>query len=117
MNLPASAQRMTRPLLLIAAAVVALAFALWGTERGLAALVGAALSLGNWFALRFLAQRLVGAAGSSAGLSILLIAKIGLLMGLVYVLINRVRLDPVGLAFGLSVLFVGPVLAGLLAGG
>ena len=29
-------------------------------------------------------------------------------MAIVFVLINRVRLDPIGLVFGLSVLFVGP---------
>ncbi|MDB4988420.1 MAG: hypothetical protein JWN04_3598, partial [Myxococcaceae bacterium] len=45
------------------------------------------------------------------------IAKIGLLMAIVFILINRVRLDPIGLAFGLSVLFIGPVLAGILTAG
>jgi hypothetical protein len=112
---------MTRPILLIAAIVVVSAFALWGSTRGVAALVGAALAVGNWFALRWLSARLV-ASGSASGskpaaLGFLLIAKIGLLMAIVFVLINRVRLDPIGLAFGLGVLFVGPVLASLLTAG
>ena len=117
MSLPAATHRMTRPLLLIAAIVVVLAFALWGAERGVAALLGAALSVANWFALRWLAARMAARSdGQSAALSLLLIAKIAALMAIVFVLINRVGVDAVGLAFGLGVLFVGPVLAGLLAG-
>ena len=115
MSLPETTQRMTRPLLLIAAIVVVLAFSIWGATRGLAALLGATLSVGNWFALRFLASRLSArTGGNSAGLSLLLIVKIGLLMAIVFVLIQRLAVDPIGLAFGLSVLFVGPVLAALL---
>ena len=121
MSMSVSTQRMTRPLLLIAAIVVAAAFALWGAPRGVAAMAGALLSVGNWFALRGLAARLVtsnfASGARSAVLGFLLIAKIGLLMAIVFILINRVQLDPVGLAFGLSVLFVGPVLAGLLTAG
>lgn len=113
MSLPAATQRMTRPLLAIALAVVVLAFSLWGTERGVAALIGAALSVANWFALRWLAARLVASGSGKAVLSLLLIAKIGLLMAMVFVLINRLAIDPIGLAFGLGVLFVGPVLAAL----
>ena len=113
----AQSQRMTKPLLLIAAIVVVLAFTIWGGARGVAALVGASLAVGNWFALRWLAARLVGAGSRGAALGFLLIAKIGLLMAIVFVLINRVRLDPIGLAFGLGVLFVGPVLASLLTAG
>ncbi|MDB4974831.1 MAG: hypothetical protein JWN48_3172 [Myxococcaceae bacterium] len=121
MSTSVTTQRMTRPLLLIAAIVVVSAFALWGVERGVAALIGALLSVGNWFALRGLSARLVSANFASgargAALGFLLIGKIGLLMAIVFILINRVRLDPIGLAFGLSVLFVGPVLAGLLTAG
>ena len=123
MSLPASTptQRMTRPLLLIAAIVVVSAFALWGSTRGVAALLGATLSVGNWFALRGLSARLVSSNFASgtrgAALGFLLIGKIGLLMAIVFILINRVQVDPIGLAFGLSVLFIGPVLAGILTAG
>jgi hypothetical protein len=117
MTMSAPTQRMTRPLLLIAAIVVVSAFTLWGQTRGVAALVGASLSVANWFALRWLSARLVGAGARGATLGLLLIAKIGLLMAIVFVLINRVQLDPLGIAFGLGVLFVGPVLASLLTAG
>jgi hypothetical protein len=117
MSATSTTDRMTRPMLLIAGIVASSAFAIWGSTRGLAALVGAALAVGNWFALRWLAARLLGSGQRGAGLGLLLIAKIGLLMGIVFVLINRVRLDPIGLAFGLGVLFVGPVLASVLTAG
>jgi hypothetical protein len=117
MSLPSSTQRMTLPLLLVAVAMVAIAFAIWGSTRGVAALIGASIGVGNWFALRWLASRLVSNGGGKAAVSLLLVAKIVALMGIVFVLINRLQVDPIGLAFGLGVLFVGPVLAGLLTGG
>jgi hypothetical protein len=114
MSFPDPTQRMTRPLLLIAASVTCLAFALWGAQRGSAAAVGALLSVINWFVLRWLVSRMFNG-GNRAALGGLLMAKIGVLIGVVYVLISRVQLDPIGLAFGLGVLFVGPAVAGLLA--
>ncbi|HEX5658111.1 MAG TPA: hypothetical protein VFX59_12990 [Polyangiales bacterium] len=106
-------QRMNRSLLLIAASVTCVAFALWGAQRGTAAAIGAGLSLINWFALRWLVSRMFEG-GNKAALGLCLMAKIGALIGVVYFLISRVQLDPLGLAFGLGVLFVGPAVAGLL---
>jgi hypothetical protein len=114
MSLPDQTQRMTRPLLLIAASVTCLAFALWGAQRGAAAAVGAVLSVMNWFVLRWLVSRMFSG-GNKAALGGLLMAKIGALIAVVFILISRVKLDPIGLAFGLGVLFVGPAVAGLLA--
>jgi hypothetical protein len=116
MSLPASTQRMTRPLLLIAVAVASIAFALWGVQRGVAASVGSAVAVGNWFAMRWLVARMFDGEGTNrAALGLLLVGKIGLLIAIVFVLISRVKLDPIGLAFGLGVLFVGPALAGVLS--
>jgi hypothetical protein len=125
----------TRVLLLIAGCVVALAYVQWGAARGLAALVGAAISLLNWFALRWFTARLVygaadkASAASGSGdrgsaqsgatkafVSLLLMGKIGLLFAVIYVLIQQLQLDPLGLAFGLAVLFIGPVVASLVGG-
>jgi len=117
MSLPPATQRMTRPLLLVAGIVVVLAFAIWGSTRGTAALIGATLGVANWFALRWLVARLVIQGSGRVAASLLLMAKILVLMGTVFVLINRLGVDPIGLAFGLGVLFVGPVLAGLLTAG
>jgi hypothetical protein len=114
MSLPAQTQRMTRPLLLIAASVTCVAFAIWGAQRGQAAAIGAGLSVVNWFVLRWLVSRMFDG-GNKAALGLLLMAKIGALIAVVYVLISRLQIDPIGLAFGLGVLFVGPAVAGLLA--
>jgi len=109
----------TRVLLLIAATFVAIAFGLWGQARGVAALVGAVLSVINWLVLRWLTSRIVDpdAGTSKAAMSLLLVGKIGLLMAIVYILIQRLQLDPIGLAFGLGVLFIGPVVANLAGAG
>lgn len=152
MNSLLASPRILRTLLVIAAGFVAFAFAVWSPERGIATLVGASLSVLNWWALVWLGARIVdggeavaaeraahalaseaaaseaSAASASAPVAqadsggarkaligALLVGKIGLLMGLVYVLIHRVKLDPIGLAFGLGVLFVGPVAAALVA--
>jgi ATP synthase I chain len=107
-----------RMLLVVAAGFVALAFAIWGVERGLAALIGATLSVLNWFALRWLTERIAHSEGQSkGGASLLLVAKMGLLMALVYILIQRLHVDPIGLAFGLGVLFIGPVVTTLVGPG
>jgi hypothetical protein len=113
-----STPRTTWILLLIAAVFVSLAFALCGIDRGIAALVGATLSVINWLALRWLTGRIVRADSPGKGVAgLLLVGKIGLLMGAIYILISRLHLDPLGLAFGLGVLFIGPVVVGLAGAG
>jgi hypothetical protein len=136
--------RITRTLLAIAALIVAASFAMGPAERGVATLVGAGVSLLNLAVLRWLAARILdngggatldhaasatgpgadparvgetegAAAGGKLGASLLLIVKMALLIAIVFVLIHRVQLDPIGLVLGLGVLFIGPVVAGLLA--
>ena len=109
--------------LAVACLVVASAFALWGEQRGQAALAGAVVATVNWVLVRFIGARMFASAeggenpaGSRAFLSMLLMAKIGALMAVVYLLIQRLRLDPLGLAFGLGVMFLGPLVASLFAG-
>jgi hypothetical protein len=91
---------------------------MWGAERGLAALIGATLSVLNWLALRWLTERIAHGEGQTKGsASLLLVGKMGLLMALVYILIQRLHVDPIGLAFGLGVLFIGPVVTALVGTG
>jgi uncharacterized protein involved in response to NO len=117
MTSPTNIQRLTRPLLTLAAILVSTAFALWGSDRGVAALAGAVVGVANWFSLSWLMGRLVLAKQAQrAAISLLLVAKIGLLMAIVYVLVRHLRLDAVGLLWGLSVLFLGPVVSVLLVG-
>ena len=117
MTSPTTIQRLNRPLLTLAAIMVSAAFALWGSDRGLAALAGAVVGVANWFSLSWLMGRLVLAQRAQrAVISLLLVGKIGLLMAIVFVLLRHLRLDAVGLLWGLSVLFLGPVVSVLLVG-
>lgn len=117
MTLPTTIQRMNKPLLTLAAILVSAAYGLWGAERGLAAFAGAIVGLANWFSLSWLMGRLVLAqTAQRAVISLLLVAKIGLLMAIVFVLMRHLRLDAIGLLWGLSVLFLGPVVSVLLVG-
>jgi hypothetical protein len=117
MNLPAQSSRISRTMIALAVAISALAFVNGGVDRGVAATIGAGLSVFNWLALRWFAGRIMGGEGAArAFASMLIVAKIGLLMAIVYVLINVWHLEPVGLCLGLSVLFLGPIVGGLLAG-
>jgi hypothetical protein len=110
--------RATLALLAIAAGFVALAFAMWSPARAAAAAIGATLSVLNWFALRWLTERIAhGGGANKGGAALLLVAKMGLLMAVVYVLIQRLSVDPIGLAFGLGVLFIGPVVTALVGPG
>ncbi len=115
MTQAAVSSRIARTLLVFAAAISALAFANWGTRMGIAASTGAAVGVANWFALRWLGNRIMSGEGNRALVSLLTIGKIGLLIAIVAVLINTLKLDPVGLCMGLSVLFLGPAIGAVLA--
>jgi hypothetical protein len=117
MTQAAVSSRIARTLLVFAAAISALAFANWGTRVGIAASVGAAVGVANWFALRWLGSRIMSGEGNRALVSFLTIGKIGLLIAIVAVLINTLKLDPAGLCMGLSVLFLGPAIGAVLATG
>ena len=117
MNLPPQSSRISRTMIALAVAISALAFVNGGMDRGVAATIGAGLSVVNWLALRWFAGRIMGGEGAGRTFaSMLIVAKLGLLMALVYVLINVFHLEPVGFCLGLSVLFLGPIVGGLLGG-
>jgi hypothetical protein len=117
MNLPPQSSRISRTMIALALAISALAFVNGGMDRGVAATVGAGLSVINWLALRWFAGRIMAGEGAARAVaSMLIVAKLGLLMTLVYLLINVWHLEPVGFCLGLSVLFLGPIVGGLLGG-
>jgi hypothetical protein len=102
---------------LFAAAIALVTFAVWGGASGLAAACGGLLAVANWFALRWIVTRIArGEANQRLQVGFLLIAKLGLLMAMVVVLISRLKLDPLGVLLGLSTLFIAPVVSGLFQG-
>lgn len=83
-----------------------------GVWVGFSTAAGAALALGNFYIYRWVAGRITGGnIRRQSALSLLLVAKMGALMGLVYLLIARHWVDPLGFIVGLSALVLG-----LLAG-
>lgn len=99
---------------LFAASIALVSFAVWGGSTGLAAACGGALAVANWFGLRWIVARIAsGETKQRVQVGFLLIAKLGLLMAAVLVLISRLKLDPLGVLLGLSTLFIAPVISGL----
>ncbi len=111
-------QRTARALPLIALLIASLVFAIWGMDRAVGALVGGSVSVINWVSLRWLTKRIMGARPDQRlALSMLLIMKMGLLMAIVFILVHKLALDPIGLVLGLSTLFIAPLLSAALGMG
>jgi len=95
----------------LGAGLSALAFALWGTEHGLAALAGVGVALVNLHLLAWIVGRVTRRAVSGAGRFVgLLLLKMGGVMAFVYWLLSRGHAEPLGFLLGLSAL-VGGLLA------
>lgn len=108
---------LTGVLALLGVVITLSCFAAWGTERGVAAAIGSTVGVLNWISLRWLVGKmLVAESALRAGFGLLLVAKMGALMGVLFVLMQHFAIEPLGLILGLGVLFAGPVLGALLVG-
>jgi hypothetical protein len=113
-------QRFNVILGVVATAVAGL---LWGWRGMLAAGVGAALSVANFWAIRRLGTRAVAkvANGESMPQALMwtaaLILKMTVLFGLVWLLIRRFGLPVLPFTLGLSVFVVSILITGLFLGG
>ncbi len=117
-SLDETTRRSARALPLIALLIASAVFAVWGMDRAVGALVGGAVSVINWVSLRWLTRRIMGARPEQRlALSLLLIMKMGLLMAVVFILIHKLALDPIGLVLGLSTLFIAPLLSAVIGMG
>jgi hypothetical protein len=103
--------RLTWFILGLGLVVTAVVYAWLGRAAAQSAAVGAGVALCNWYLLRFIVARVVsGNVRSQAKFSLLLVAKMGALMGLVLVLIRGGLVQPVAFTAGLSSLVVGALL-------
>jgi hypothetical protein len=110
--------RIERVNLILAVAITALAGVLWGARGALAAGVGAALAVADFWLLVRIGGRLVASAregNPSRGLSFLLIGKTMALFALVYIAIGVLHLDAIPFALGFSVFVVSIMMLGLRA--
>lgn len=83
-------------------------YAFVGTEAGRSTAIGAVLALVNWFLLRFLVNRIMGGSPKAkAGLTFLVLAKMGGLMGLIAFMIAAGWVQPIAFVVGMSSLAGG----------
>ena len=110
--------RIERVNLILGALITCLAGALWGLRGAVSAGAGAAIGCADFWLLVRIGSRLVASARSgspSRGLSVLLLGKMMALIGLVFLAIVVVHLDPVPFALGFSVFVVSILMLGLRA--
>lgn len=106
------ADRMSAAVAAMGFAVTAIAFFVSGLEFAVGAGVGATVAVANWMLIQWIVGRVTGGSTrSQAGFMLLLVAKMGALMALVYVVLSRGWVQPIAFALGISALF-----GGLLAG-
>lgn len=86
-----------------------------GVDAATSAAAGAAVALGNWFLLRLIVDRVIGGSvQKQAGLSFLLIAKMGGLIGLVFLLLRSGYVQVVPFTIGVSSLMAGAIFGSFL---
>jgi hypothetical protein len=89
-----------------------IAFFISGETFAIGTAVGAAVAVANWMLIQWIVGRVTGGSTrSQAGFMLLLVAKMGALMALVYVVLSNEWVQPIAFALGISALF-----GGLLAG-
>ncbi|MFO0712279.1 MAG: ATP synthase subunit I [Sandaracinus sp.] len=92
------------------AILVAVGFAM-GVETGIGALVGAGVATANAFALRWLVTAMLKADPERrAGMSLTLMLKTAVILGLAAALLFFAHIDPIGFAIGIGALVLGLVL-------
>ena len=115
-------QTIERTTLVLGAASVATAGLIWGARGMLAAGVGAALAVANFWVLRRLGSRAVAkveagaSTGQALGLVLSLAVKMLLLFGLVWVAVRKLGLPVLPFTMGLSVFVAAILLSGLYLG-
>jgi len=79
-----------------------------GSWMGASATAGAVIALINWYAYRWIIKKVMtGSLRQQSILMLLLVVKMGALMGLIYYLISRHWVDAVGFVVGISALVAG----------
>jgi hypothetical protein len=110
-----AADRMNVGVAATGVALSAIAFLVAGPAFGLGTAVGAIVALANWSVIQWIVGRVTGGTTrSQAGFMLLLVAKMGALMALVYVVLSRGWIQPIAFAVGMSALFGGLIAGSVL---
>ena len=108
---------------ILGAAATAAGGLLWGGRGMLAAGIGAAVSVANFWAIRRLGMRAIAKVASGDSIpqaltwTAALILKMTVLFGLVWLLIRKIGLPVLPFTLGLSVFVVSILITGLFLGG
>ncbi|MBZ0116517.1 MAG: hypothetical protein K8H88_05975 [Sandaracinaceae bacterium] len=103
--------RIARYVGLSGALLSAIAFLLGGAALGAGALVGAAMALANWQAVRWLGKQLLKANDKGKMIwGTLLAVKMTAVLVIVWLVLSTGWVDPVGFAIGMSALVVGALI-------
>jgi hypothetical protein len=112
---PKLSERITQVVAIAGAALVLLAFVLWGAQGALGAFAGALVAMANWGVIRWVALRVTGQHVRSGGrLYLLLGLKTAALMGVCWLLLTEVAIHPKGFMIGIGALVIGIVVGPLL---
>jgi hypothetical protein len=104
---PSEMKRIERWNVLLAGIIILAAVVFGSGQIALGVAVGAILAVVNFWSMRLLvAASLRRQGGKRAALQLLLIAKMGILLFLVFLAIRYLPLHPVGLAVGLSIFLI-----------
>ncbi len=107
----AAAQRLTWFILGLGAITIATVFAWRGPDAARSAAVGVAVALANWFSLRFIVGRVVqGDVRTQTRFALLLVVKMGAVLGVVLALIASGLVAPVPFTIGISSMALGALL-------
>jgi hypothetical protein len=106
-----SSRRLTWFILGLGAAVTAAIYARLGAHAAISSALGVALALANWYLLRVIVGRVVsGAVRGYAKFTLLLIVKMGVLLGLIFALLRSGLVQPLPFTIGISSLALGSLL-------
>lgn len=104
----AFAERMTWVIAGLGLLGSALAYAQYGLFTASSVAAGAAIGVANWLLLRYIVGRVVGGnVKNQAGFTMVLMFKMGALMGLIFFLIQAGLVEVLPFTLGLSTLMVG----------
>lgn len=107
-----TADRMSAAVAAMGVVLTAVAFFLRGETFAVGTSVGAAVAVANWLLIQWIVGRVTsGTTRKQAAFMLLLVAKMGALMALVYIVLSRGWVEPIAFVLGISALF-----GGLLAG-
>ena len=101
-------ERITQVVAVAGVAMVIVAYLLWGADAALGAFGGALVAMANWGVIRWVSTRVTDQHVTGRGrLFGLLGVKTAALMGVCWLLLTRVGLDPKGFMVGIGALVIG----------